>query len=79
MLELPDRRVTVAQAVQQPDPHRFAQDAETLRDELDQGLWERVRGLEAAHDWTLTQAMGCVVDKLAATPVVSSLQHFTVV
>src|SRR6516164_6101423 len=37
LLELLHRRLTVAQRVEQPDPHRLAQDAKALCDQLDQG------------------------------------------
>ena len=41
-LELADRGITLAQPVQQLDPHRLAEHAEALGHELDQRLRERV-------------------------------------
>ncbi len=33
---------TISELVKQPDPHRFADNAKTLGNEVDEGRWERV-------------------------------------
>ena len=41
--QLADRRLAVAQAVEQLDPHRLADHPEPLGDQVDQRVWERMR------------------------------------
>jgi hypothetical protein len=45
--QLDDRRLAVAQPVEQLDPGRLAQRAEALRDQLDQVIGHREAGAEA--------------------------------
>jgi hypothetical protein len=53
LLELTDGGVALAEAVEQFDPHRLAEDAEALGDELDQrlgeGVWNRGSGWHAGE------------------------------
>ena len=59
LLQLADGRVALAQAIEQLDSHRLAEDAEALGDELDQRLGKRVRlpgaGLMHTNDITTKQ------------------------
>ncbi len=65
LLELTDGGVALAKAVEQLDPHRFAEDAEALGDQFDQRLGKRVgyRGREVHrhqryHNRTVVQLYG---------------------
>ena len=42
MLKLGDGGLAVAEAIQELDPHRFGEHAEPLRDQLDEGVGERM-------------------------------------
>jgi hypothetical protein len=53
-LELADGGVTLAQVVEQLDPHRLAQYAEPLSDEVDERVRKRVR------EWSLIRHAGTV-------------------
>ncbi len=57
LLQSADRRLPVTKVVEQLDPHRLAEYAKTLGNELDQGRWERVRG--GIHSFIVPQAYGC--------------------
>ena len=52
LLQLADGGVAIAQPVEQLDPHRLAEHAEALRDELDQRLGERVGDGRDMRSWT---------------------------
>jgi hypothetical protein len=67
-LKLGDARLSVAQPVEQPDAHRFAEHAEALGDELDQRLGQWVGNRrEFGHVARLAQAHSCVVEELPMT------------
>ena len=64
LLQLADARLALAQPVEQLDAHRFAEHAEALCDQLDEGLGKRMRnGGHVVHVVTVYSLHNSIVDK----------------